>query len=282
MLLVRQRERRGSLERRRIGIALRTDDARQRRVKDGRNIVQRNTILRAARPSDTRHHRAKVKLQDGAILRLGRIGLVEEPLGLHVGFDKGNPLFAAPRKAQVAQGLFVHREDATGCTILRGHIGNRRPVGQRQRGEARAKELDELTHDAKLAQLLSDSQHQIGSGGAFGQRTEELKAHHLRNEHRDRLTEHRGLGLNTTNAPTEYPHTIDHRRMAIGADERIGVGLHRARGARILITGKDDAGQVFQIDLVDNAVPWRHHLKILERGLAPTQEGIALLIPHTH
>jgi hypothetical protein len=47
----------------------------------------------------------------------------------------------------------------------------------------------------------------------------------------------------------------------------------------LFILGRpDDLRQIFEIDLVADAGAGRHHAEIVERGLAPAQEGIALAI----
>ena len=79
--------------------------------------------------------------------------------------------------------------------------------------------------------------------------------------------------------PTPQPSTpeaVDHRRVRVGADERVGIG-HRERAA-CRVRGEDDAGQVFEIDLVDDAGVGRHDAEVLERLLAPAQEDVALAV----
>ena len=52
----------------------------------------------------------------------------------------------------------------------------------------------------------------------------ELEADDLGDQHRLRLAEQRGLGLDAADAPAEDAEPVDHRRVAVGADERVGVG----------------------------------------------------------
>ena len=58
--------------------------------------------------------------------------------------------------------------------------------------------------------------------------------------------------------------------MRVGAHDRVGVGL--------AATGHDHAGQVLDIDLVDDARARRDDLELLERTLSPAQELIALTV----
>ena len=47
----------------------------------------------------------------------------------------------------------------------------------------------------------------------------EPETDHLGQEHRDRLTEHRRLGLDPTDAPADHSEAVDHGRVRIGADQ---------------------------------------------------------------
>ena len=60
----------------------------------------------------------------------------------------------------------------------------------------------------------------------------------------------------------------------VGADERVGVGDACRRPRR----GEDDAGEVFEIDLVADAHAGRHGGEVVEGGLAPLQKGVALAV----
>ena len=99
--------------------------------------------------------------------------------------------------------------------------------------------LDELPDDPGPAQDLRHREDEVGRGGALRQRPVEPEADDLRDEHRDRLAEHRGLGLDPADTPAEHPEPVDHRRVRVGADERVGERLPvpllttRARNSRL-------------------------------------------------
>ena len=93
-----------------------------------------------------------------------------------------------------------------------------------------------LRDDAALAQHLGDREHEVGGGRALGQLAVEPEAEHLRQQHRDRLAEHRGLGLDPADAPAEHAEAVDHRRVRVGADERVGIGL----GDAVALAREDD------------------------------------------
>ena len=100
--------------------------------------------------------------------------------------------------------------------------------------------------------------------------TGEFEADHPRDEHRHRLTEHRGFRFDSADTPAQYAQAVDHRGVRVGADTGVRVGhavaLHH------------DAGQVFDVDLVHDAGTRRHHLEILEGALPPTQKLVALAV----
>ncbi len=92
------------------------------------------------------------------------------------------------------------------------------------------------------------------------------------NQHRAGLAEHSGFCFDTADAPTENAERVDHRGVRVGADDGVGIGfvfiaaLHAA----------DDAGEIFEVDLVTDAGVWRDDFEILERGLAPAEKRVTL------
>ena len=203
-----------------------------------------------------------------------------EALLARVGLDELDPLGGAAGELEVAQRLGVDREDRARRAELRRHVADRRPVGEREVRHARAEELDELADHAVPAQHLRDGEHEVGGGRALLQLALELEADHARDEHRHRLAEHRGLGLDAADAPAQHAQPVDHRRVRVGPDERVGIGLHRVAlaVARGLVAREDDPREVLEVDLVHDAGVRRHHAQALEGALAPAQERVALLV----
>ena len=228
-------------------------------------------------PGQRRHDLAEVELERLGVGRLLGVLVVPQALLARVGLDELDALLGAPGELEVAQRLGVDREDRAGRAELRRHVADRRAVGQRQVRDAGAVELDELGDHAVLAQHLRDGEHEVGRGGALGQVAVQLEADDARDQHRHRLAEHRGLGLDAADAPAEHAEAVDHRRVRVGADERVGIGLHRTV-VRGLVAREDDAREVLEVDLVDDAGVRRDDLEVLEGGLAPAQERVALLV----
>ena len=99
-----------------------------------------------------------------------------------------------------------------------------------------------------------------------GQLAAEFEADHLRGKHVERLAEHDRLGLDAADAPAQHAQAVDHRRVAIGADERIGEG----DGAGLVLAEEHDLGQVLEIHLVDDADRRRHDAEVAEGRSGPS------------
>ena len=143
--------------------------------------------------------------------------------------------------------------------------------GSASAGDARPVVLDELADDALLAQHLRRGQHHVGRGRALAQLAGELEADHLRDQHRHRLAEHRRLGLDAAHAPAEHAEPVDHGRVRVGADERVGID-------QAAVAAEDDLRQVLEVHLVADAHARRHDAEATERLLPPAQQRVALLV----
>ena len=112
----------------------------------------------------------------------------------------------------------------------------------------------------------------------FAQLAGQLEADDFGQQHRQRLAEHRRLRLDAPDAPAEHGQAVDHRRVAVGADQRVGIGDLDRLAAELLLRGPDGLGEIFEIDLVADAGAGRHDREIGERLLAPFEEAVALLV----
>ena len=176
----------------------------------------------------------------------------------------------APGQPEVLERLVVDGEEAAGSAVLRRHVPDRRAVRERQSRKAVSEVLDELPDDARRAQDLRHGEDEVGRSRPLRQRAAELEAHDLRDQHRDRLTEHRRFRLDAAHAPAEHAEAVDHRRVRIRADERVGEDLAVAR--------LDDACEELEVHLVDDPRVRRHDLEVVERLLAPAQERVTLAV----
>ena len=147
-----------------------------------------------------------------------------QALRLGIGLDQRDALGLAAGLGEIAERLGVDREEAAGRAVFRRHVGDGGAVRERHVVEAGAVELDELADHALLAQHLGDGEHEVGGGHAFAQLAGQPEADHFGDQHRDRLAEHRRLRLDAADAPAEHGEAVDHGGVAVGADQRVGIG----------------------------------------------------------
>ena len=228
---------------------------------------ERDAVLRAPRAGERGLDGREVELEHLRVRRLfARV--VPEHVLLAVGLDERDPLGAPAGQPQVVERQLVDGEEAARGAVLGRHVPDRGAVGEGQRGQPVPEVLDELPDDAGLAQDLGDGEDEVGRGRALRELAGQLEADDLGDEHRERLAEHRGLGLDPADAPAEHAEPVHHRRVRVGADERVGEG-----DAVALL---DHAGEVLEVDLVHDPRSRRHDLEVAEGALAPAQEGVAL------
>ena len=97
-------------------------------------------------------------------------------------------------------------------------------------GDAFAKELDELAdHSFRRRICVTVSTTSVAVTPAE-QLPGQFEADHFGHQHVDRLAEHDGFGLDAADAPADDAQAVDHGRVAVGADERVG---QRDRADRI-------------------------------------------------
>ena len=135
--------------------------------------------------------------------------------------------------------------------------------------------FDEFIHDAAFAQHLRYGQHQIGGGRALGKPARHFETDHFRDQHRYRLAQHRGFRLDPADAPAQHGKAVHHGRVAVGADQRIGIGDLRAG---LIFFYPDRLRQIFQVHLMADAGAGRDNTEIVKRILPPAQEFITLQI----
>src|SRR5271165_6765369 len=228
------------------------------------------------RPGDARLDRCEVEFQNIGVFSLGRVSRVEESLLLAIGLNQANLLRAASAEAEIAQRLFINREDAAGGAVLGAHVGDGGAVSESEIAQAGPEELDELSYDAFLAQHLGHGKDEVGSGRTFAQPVLQAHADHLRDQHGHRLAEHGSLGFDSAYAPAQHAEAVDHGSVRVGADQRVGISQRFAGFA--IRPDEDHARQVLEVDLVHDAGIGRHDGEVLERGLSPAQEGVALFV----
>ena len=232
---------------------------------------ERHAILRTARTGETRHHGREIEFERVGEARLGRIGGAKQSLHLAVRLDQFDLRLGASGQSQIGKRLIVHRKKTDRRAVLGRHVAERRAIGDRQRRQAGTEVFDEFADHALLAQHLRDRQHQVGRGRTGLQTAAQAEADDLGNQHRHRAPEHRGLRLDSTDAPSDHAQSIDHRGMRIGAEHGVGIGL-------AILRREHHWREIFEIHLMHDSGVGRHHAEVVERALPPTQEQVALLV----
>ncbi len=140
--------------------------------------------------------------------------------------------------------------------------------------EAGAEELDELADHPLLAQNLGDRQHEVRRRGPLLHATRHPEADHFGDQHRDRLAQHRRLGLDPADPPAEHRKAVDHGGVAVRPDQGVGIGDGDAVGT----PGPHHLREILEVDLVADAGARRHHPEIGERLLPPAEELVPLAV----
>lgn len=102
-----------------------------------------------------------------------------------------------------------------------------------------------------LTKHVGDGQYHISGGDAFRNGTGQLETNDTRHQHGNRLAKHGRFGLNAANAPAKYAQTIDGGGVRVGTHAGIKIG--KSLAAVFFNLGHDDLGEIFDIDLVDDA-----------------------------
>ena len=237
------------------------------------DLAQRHPVLRPAWASDARHDTREVEFERVGEQGFRGRGIAPHSLCLAIGANQFDPLVVAPGQAEIVDGPFVDREKPAGSAIFRRHVGDRRSVGERHRVEPGAVEFDEPADHTLGAKHLGDGQHQVGRRNPLHERPRQSETDDFGDQHRDRLAEHRGLGLDSADAPTKNAKGIDHGGVAVGPDQRVGI---RDLDPRLVGRVPHGLRNMLQIDLVTDPRSRRDDLKIGERLASPLEEFVAL------
>ena len=195
-------------------------------------------------------------------------------LQLGVGLDKLNLFRTAAGESKVTERHLVDGEHGCRRTELGAHVSDRGAVSQRNGSHTRTVELYELAHDTVSTKNFRDCQNNVGRRDAGRNRSRELEANNLGDEHRHGLTQHGRLSFDTANAPAQNSQAVDHGGVRVGTDAGVGVCLENS----VDLTRHRDARQILNIDLVHDSRSGWHNLEIIERRLAPAKELVALTV----
>src|SRR5690606_14235316 len=113
---------------------------------------------------------------------------------------------------------------------------------------------------------------QVGCRYAATQLALELDTHYVRSEDVKRLAEHAGFGFDTAHAPAHNTNAVDHGGVTVCADQGVGV-INVVLGVVM-----HAAGQMLEVDLVDDAKTRRHDSECVKRLHAPFHELVSLFV----
>ena len=141
--------------------------------------------------------------------------------------------------------------------------------------ESFAEELHEALYHPVAPQALGDREHEVGRGDSFAQTAAQPEAHHLRGDQVARLAQHRRFGFDAADSPAEHSQTVDHRRVGVGSDQRVG----QQHALVALAVFHHHLGEQFEVHLVDDAGGGWYDPEAGEGLLPPAEEPVALLVP---
>ena len=237
--------------------------------------MEGNPILRPFGSRDTGFDSTEIEFQHACENRVRLPWLEPEALLLGVPLDEPDPMRFAPRELEVAQGFLVDGEEAARRTVLRRHVCEGRPVGQRKVGHTGPEEFDEFPHDTVLSQHVGNDEDEVCGTGTVRQTARQPDTHDFRNQHGDRVAEHGGLRLDAADTPAENCEAVDHRGVAVSPDHTVRVSHLPA----IAFGYPDNLCKVFEIDLMADAGPGRHHTEVGECARSPAEEFVPLAVP---
>mmetsp|Transcript_3556 Transcript_3556/g.6059 ORF Transcript_3556/g.6059 Transcript_3556/m.6059 type:complete len:220 (+) Transcript_3556:1031-1690(+) len=190
--------------------------------------------------------------------------LDEEILLPQVFLDELNLGLVSSGEVEVVDGLLVDGEVSHGGAVLGSHVGNGGSVCEVQALNSGSEELDELADDSSLSEHLDAGEHEIGGGDVLGQGSLESESDDLGQNHGDGLTKHDGLGLDSSDSPADNSEAIDHGGVRIGSNHGVIV--------KDAVLVEDHAGQVLQVDLMDDTGAGGHDLEVVEGLGSPLEE----------
>ena len=244
-----------------------------RSLEPGAEIGECDSILGSFRTGKGGDDRSEIDLHHLVVDGIGP-ALPPETLGPGVGLDECDLSIVAPGDAEIVERDLVDREERGRRTELRRHVGDRRPIGERDAGESVAERLDVCTDHSVSAESFGHREDQVCRRGACRQRSNELESDDLRQRREERLAEQHRLRLDPAHAEAEHPEARDHRGVRVGADACVGEGERRS----VDLLHADDRRKALQVHLMHDACPRGDDAEAVECALCPSKESIAFLV----
>ena len=222
--------------------------------------VRGNSVFRARWAGEAGFDRAEVEFDDFLVVGL-RGTVTPEVLRAGVGLQQRR---VACGGGEVADGFGIPWKEPHRGAVFRRHVGDGGSVGQRQGVEAGATEFDDGGEDAVAAEAFGEGQDDVGADHAGAAAAGQAAADDAGNEQRDAFSQHGSGGFDAADSPAEDAERVDHRGVRVHADEAVGEGFGAGSGG----AGGNDGGEVFEVQLVDNAVAGGNDAQVVVLRLA--------------
>ena len=188
-----------------------------------RQVRCRQALVRIGRPGHVAHHAGQIKAQHALVF--GARQRIRPQAGvLGVGFNQCHLRGFAPGQLQIINGLLVDIKQRRRRAKLGCHVGDGGAVAQRQGGCTFAVELQIRADDFLLAQVFGQRQHHVGGSDAGLGLAGQLDADDVGQAHPRGTPQHHALGFQPADADGNHAQRINVRRVAVGADQRVGEG----------------------------------------------------------
>ncbi len=253
-----------------FGVAVFGEGFGEEVVEGGFDVAQLDAVLGTFGAGNGGLHGGEVEFDDLAVVYLAFVGDAPEALGAVVGFVEGDVLASAASGEEVFGAFFVDGEEAHGGSVFGGHVGDGGAVHDGECRCARPEEFDEFADHFCFAQELGDGEGEVGGGDSGLKLAGHVDADDVGGEEVNGLAEHAGLSLDAADAPADDAQAVDHGGVGVGAHE--GVGVDDA------VFFEDAFGEVFEVDLVDNADAGGHDFEGVEGLHAPFEEFVAFAV----
>ena len=233
--------------------------------------IQGQAVLWPMRAGHAGAGLAHVNLDHAAVARWDICSVAEQAVGAAIGGHQRHQRFRPTRHTQVIQHLLVDGEVTAGGPVFGRHIGQCRPFRHRHGLRGRAEKFNRTVGNLRQAQALRHQQHQVGRPDQRCRHAGEPYAHHLGQGKGVGMAQQGSFGINATHAPAQHAQTIDHGRVRVTPNHKVGEGPLNP-----LVGGAGhDGGDALQIDLVNDAAAWRENAQAAKRLLRPAEKGIA-------
>ncbi len=240
------------------------------------DLVQRQALVRTTRSGETRFNRTEIELHHRLVLRgLLRARVTPQTERARTRLHPSDEFRRPARSPQIRQRRGIHRKPTGRRTVLWRHVRERRAILHGKRLKPGPEKLHHAVHHAVRAQPLRQHQRRVGCRRAGREPAAQPHPDHPWRRQRNGLPQHRRLGLDAADPPSQHAEAVDHRRVRVSPDHRVRYQHPSTVRQRL---HADHFGQMLHVDLMADAETGRKHAQTPERGLTPAQKLVSLPI----